>query len=330
MRNDKLGDFMLAYPSFRLLKERLPGAHVTALVREYTREAALMCPWIDEVLIDPDASSGTRPLIDALRAGRYDAVVTLFSTTRVGYACWRAGIPYRLAPASKLAQVFYNRRCVQRRSRSEKPEWAYNLDLAAELLRDHGLPAATTPSGPYLSFPRAELAALDERLRSAHGIATGARIVMVHPGSGGSAVNLSLEQYARLLRALSATPPLGFVISAGPGEGARAGELADLLIGMHAVVHASEGSLTDFARHIAVADLFISGSTGPLHIAGALDVPTAAFYPRRRSATALRWQTLNSPERRLAFSPPESAEERDMGAIDVAAAAAEISRRFLR
>jgi len=87
--------------------------------------------------------------------------------------------------------------------------------------------------------------------------------------------------------------------------------------------------LRRFAQHIQFADLFISGSTGPLHIAGALDRPTAAFYTRRRSATSLRWQTLNRPERRLAFSPPDTAAEEDMSAVDVTAAAAAISERFL-
>jgi hypothetical protein len=60
-----------------------------------------------------------------------------------------------------------------------------------------------------------------------------------------------------------------------------------------------------------------------------LNVPTAAFYTRRRSATALRWQTLNSPEKRLAFWPPSGADECDMNRIDVVKAAAEISRKFL-
>ncbi|MEJ2142293.1 MAG: glycosyltransferase family 9 protein, partial [Gammaproteobacteria bacterium] len=80
--------------------------------------------------------------------------------------------------------------------------------------------------------------------------------------------------------------------------------------------------------HIQFADLFISGSTGPLHIAGALDVPTAAFYPRRRSATPLRWQTLNSEARRLAFTPAEDAEETDVSAIDVEAATRQINSQY--
>jgi ADP-heptose:LPS heptosyltransferase len=99
--------------------------------------------------------------------------------------------------------------------------------------------------------------------------------------------------------------------------------------GMPVSIYHSTAGLEQFARHIAIGSLFISGSTGPLHIAGALDRPTAAFYPRRRSATALRWQTTNSESRRLAFSPPELTPEEDMSNIDIRAAAAEISDKFL-
>ncbi len=43
-----------------------------------------------------------------------------------------------------------------------------------------------------------------------------------------------------------------------------------------------------------------------LHIAGALDIPTVAFYSSRQSATSLRWQTLNSNEKRLSFTSKDT------------------------
>jgi len=79
-----------------------------------------------------------------------------------------------------------------------------------------------------------------------------------------------------------------------------------------------------------MCDVFISGSTGPLHIAGALNCCTAAFYPRRKSSTALRWQTVNDQYRRLAFMPPPESDENDMQAIDAVRCAGEISAHFLQ
>ena len=52
VRNDKIGDFMLAWPSFAMLKRSM-DCHVTALVPAYTAPLARLCPWIDEIILDP-------------------------------------------------------------------------------------------------------------------------------------------------------------------------------------------------------------------------------------------------------------------------------------
>ena len=330
VRNDKLGDFMLAYPSFALLKGSLPKAEVYALVPEYTCDMAEACAWIDGVVIDPGQGTAARSvarLSQALRQERFNAVIALYSTTRVGLATALARIPYRLAPATKLAQFFFNRRLKQRRSRSEKPEFEYNLDLIRRFLSDHQIEAGSPTPTPYLKFSADETAALGDTFRADHAIGPEAKLVFVHPGSGGSSRNLSLEQYARLAAGLHSEAGHVVVITAGPEEVERVERLSSMMEGARHVIYVSDQGLKRFAQHIQISDLFISGSTGTLHIAGALDRPTAAFYSGRQSATALRWRTLNSPGRRLAFSA--SAEAEDLSGIDVEAAAREISERYL-
>lgn len=323
---------MLAYPTFLLLKQALPDSAIHALVPTYTREMALCCAGIDAAVLDPgtDAPASEQfALLRRLRQAHFDAVLTLFSTTRIGWLTAAARIPYRLAPATKIAQLFYNRRLTQRRSRSAKPEYVYNLDLGVKLLADHGIVDPVLPKAPYLRFAGTDVAALRAEFCGTRGIAPSDRLVFIHPGSGGSANNLSVEQYATLVRNLRTPTSMTLVITAGPGEELNAARLESLTEGLSRTVYYSREGLRRFAQHIQFADIFISGSTGPLHIAGALDRPTAAFYTRRRSATSLRWQTLNRPERRLAFTPPDTAAEEDMGAVDVMAAADTINERFL-
>ena len=330
VRNDKLGDFMLTCPTFALLREALPDARIDALVQDYTAPMAEQFAGIDTVIRDPGPGWGsTLALARRLRRERYDAVIVLFSTTRIGLALWLAGIPVRLAPATKLAQIFYNRRVRQRRSRSEKPEYEYNRDLAVALLQEWGIvePGPFTP--PCLRFPPEEREATRKDFLARYRLPDDSRLLFVHPGHGGSANNLRVDQFAELIRQLDPVPPWRIVITAGPGEESQARALADGIADRQPIVHVSREGLATFARHLDLADLFISGSTGPLHIAGALDRPTAAFYTRRRSATSLRWQTLNAPERRLAFSPPETAEAEDMSQVDLAAAAEAIRARFI-
>lgn len=341
VRNDKLGDFMLAWPVFALLKHHWPEAHISALVPAYTAPMAELCPWIDEVVI-ANREDGALTLRSQLRQRRYDALLTLFSTGRVALAGCLAAIPYRLAPATKLAQFCYNHRLTQRRSRSEKPEYAYNLDLAYQLLHDlKQLPLQHTGSEdmadflprklhrPLLQFDADEVQTLRMTFCRQHGLEPQSRLIFIHPGSGGSANNLGPEQYAKLALALRSKEPLAFAITAGPGEERIAGKLKDMLHPLAAAVLRPEGGLAELSRHLQFADLFISGSTGPLHIAGALDRPTATFYPRHRSATPLRWQTLNAAEKRLAFTPPSDADAMEVASIDVEAAADKISEKLL-
>lgn len=96
----------------------------------------------------------------------------------------------------------------------------------------------------------------------------------------------------------------------------------------HAVIESTEG-VRAFAELLANADVFVASSTGPLHIAGALDRPSAGFYERRITRGPLRWHTLNSPDRLLSFTPPPGADERDVQATDIDAAVSQINERFL-
>ncbi len=305
VRNDKLGDFMLAWPALALLKAA--GCHVAVLVPAYTAPLADLCPSVDAVVIDPGTTASAieqKGLSDQVRQGGFDAALCLFSTWRIGMLLRRAGIAYRMAPATKLAQILFTHRIKQRRSQSQKPEWQYNLELAAACLKGLNRPV-TSVSAPYLMLPAAQVQARRETLALELALPSDKRWLMVHVGSGGSANNLSIAQYEALLAALAQRlPDWVMVLTGGPAEQGMVGHLMTSLINRQVPVALLVGrDLTNFAQDIAAADAFMAGSTGPLHIAGALDVPTIGFYPLRRSATSLRWQTLNSPARRLAISP---------------------------
>ena len=329
VRNYRLGDFMLAWAAFALVRSSAPDAVISALVPEYTREMAELCPSIDRVLIDPGETAGTRSLAKEFSRGGFDALVAIYSTARVGAAAWLARIPNRVAPATQIFQYFYNHRLRQRRSRSEKPEYEYNVDLMRFALGKLSVEAGAQPGPPYLRFAPQATSTLRARFMAGESIPAEHRLVMIHPGHGGSARNLTPRQYAELALGLRSRSGHTVVVCAGPGERETA-EAVGARIGPPASrVYVSRDGIAAYARFIACADVFISGSTGPLHVAGALDVPTAAFYPRRRSATALRWQTLNREARRMAFCPPPGAGGEDMAAVDVQGASAQISTRYL-
>ena len=331
-RNDRLGDFMLAWPALQTLHLSVPDAHLAVLAQAYTAPLAKLCKGVDEVIEDPreDGELGNaRALARLFRPSRFDAAVALFSRFDVALGLALARIPLRVAPATKLAQVFYTHRLKQHRSQSTKPEWVYNLELAEFFLRQLGVEHSVWAQPPYLTFPLSLLSENRRKLAQRLGIEATRAWAFIHPGHGGSSPTLPVDLFARIARELAAAGAVP-VISEGPADAAAAEALAGALGGVGHVRYRSEAGLDAFARDLAVADVFISGSTGPLHMAGALDVPTVGFYPHRRSASALRWQTLNSDQRRLAFMPPPSAGEHDFAALDIGAVCRTISAFLAR
>ncbi|MEJ2051550.1 MAG: glycosyltransferase family 9 protein [Calditrichota bacterium] len=250
---------------------------------------------------------------------------------RIGVVLWISRIPYRLAPTTNASLIFYNNRLTQRRSHSIKPEFEYNRDLVFHFLNNHGVTPDSAVARPYLQFPKEEVRQLRKDFMASKGIPGDQRLIFIHTGSGGSAHNLSLEQYVKLGRTIAGQANCTLVLTAGPGERDNALAVVETLRAESypAVLYHSDKGLIHFARHLAFADVFISGSTGPLHIAGALNRPTVGFYSRRRVSSSLRWQTLNAPDRRLYFHPPEDTEETDMDGIDMEFAGQEIIRMFL-
>jgi ADP-heptose:LPS heptosyltransferase len=331
IRNDKLGDFMLAWPAFALLKAQYSDCSITALVPAYTQPMAVLCPWIDDVIIDDNKTaslSGARVLAKKIKTRQFDASISFYSEARTALALWLAKIPERYGPATKIAQIFLNKKLRQRRSSSSKPEYQYNNDLARFYILSKGDVPVTQPSGPYLTFPAYELDEVNRSFRAEHKISDTAKIIFIHPGSGGSAVNLSLQQYAKLADLIARNNSVHIVISCGPDELDIAQSLAGMIKHASVSCYHSTAGLVDFAKHIGICDLFISGSTGPLHIAGALDVATAAFYPTKRSATALRWQTTNSSHNQIIASAKPVSDENDALEIDVDQISNEINNKL--
>jgi len=303
-RHDKIGDFVLALPLCWAIKQAFPKTRLTVLVARVNEEFARQIPFIDDVLLYERGWRGFFQTLHRLKRTKVLASISLFIDTRLGCLLWLAGIPARISPATKFAQIFFNGRVVQRRSRVEKPEWAYNLELGKQLFPD--LPQAVRR--PLLVPPRAVLddTPVAEILRAC----SGRKVVVFHPGFGGSSDgNLALVDYIRLARIASEVPGVHVVFTFGPDDLAAYEQVrasldfkADLVQGLP--------SLWAFCAFLQACTLFVSTSTGPMHLAGAVNAQTLSIFGASVFASSRRWEPLNERERQSNFmlSGPPSAE----------------------
>ena len=303
-RHDKIGDFVLALPLCWAIKQASPETKITVLVSRVNEAFARQIPFIDYVLLYQPGWRGFLRTLHCLRQARVFASISCFIDTRLGCLLWLAGVPKRFGPATKFAQVFFNGRVVQRRSRVEKPEWVYNLDLGRSLF----------PSLPQ-SFPRPLLlvprALLDETpVAEVLRACDRKKIVVFHPGFGGSSDgNLPLADYIRLARIASEAPGVHVVFTFGPDDFV-AYEQIKAALDFEADLVRNLPSLWDFCAFIQACTLFVSTSTGPMHLAGAVNTRTLSFFGASAFASSKRWEPLNHSDRQSNFmlSVPPSAE----------------------
>jgi ADP-heptose:LPS heptosyltransferase len=287
VRNDKLGDFITALPTLYVLKHHDPQNRIIALVAPLNRKLAEACDFIDEVIVD--GGGDILELSFKIREANTDASITLFSNTRVALAQWIARIPIRIAPATKIAQIFYNRRITQRRSEVKMAEFEYNLELTKALFPHICLDFPK----PLLVFEGAE-----EAYRSfcaEYGVIQ--PVVAFHPGFGGSSdANWTLAEYLELVKVAQENPHINVVMTFGPDEENLYEEAKALLGESRVVLYRSVGSVVDFALLLSSFKLFISTSTGTYHLANAVGCETFTFFADTRFASALRWKSIGEKQ----------------------------------
>ncbi|MFY9141806.1 glycosyltransferase family 9 protein [Sulfuricurvum sp.] len=288
VRNDKLGDFITALPTLYVLKHHDPSNRIVALVAPLNRRLAEACDFIDEVIVDEGAD--ILELAYKIKQAHIDTSITLFSNTRVAIAQWVAKIALRIAPATKIAQIFYNRRIKQRRSEVKMAEYEYNLELAKALFPEISLDFPK----PLLHFE--ESAKAYAEFCTEFGITK--PVVAFHPGFGGSSdANWTLREYIELVRIAEAVEQIDVVMTFGPDEGKLYEEAKDLLGESRVILYRSQASVVDFAKLLSSFKLFISTSTGTYHLASAVGCETFTFFADTLFASSARWKSIGEKQR---------------------------------
>ena len=193
---------------------------------------------------------------------------------------------------------------MQKRSKSLKPEFEYNLDLVDELFEILNLKdIEDADDAPFLTLDYEQSLLYKKEFIEKYKLKEDRKIIFLHPSTGGSSKGLSLDTYADLCRGLRKFDDYNFLIHSSHKDRNVAKDLEEKIRNDVSVnIIQPTNDLSKMIHNINVSDVFISGSTGPLHVAGALNKKTIAFYPNKKSSTSLRWETINSFNKRLSFT----------------------------
>lgn len=268
VRPDRIGDLVLTLPMAKCLRSYYPDLRIEFLVSDYNAPVLKYVDYADDFIkIGPNGGQ-LRALLAELEKKSYDIVIFAKPNWRTAFAAFLAAIPLRIGTGRRFYSVLFNRRL----NYSRKYSNCHEVDLNLAMLQVFGIKLAAGSLYPEMHVNMCGRGGLPA-------IANGEKYIIIHPGSKGSAPNWPSKFYLELIKKLS--KQLRIIVT---GQGDKIPGLADDIIDMT--------NKTDFdglVEAIAGACLFISGSTGPLHMAAALGVPALGLYPGHPVLGPQRW-----------------------------------------
>jgi len=283
-RHDKIGDFITILPMLEIIKSQ-SNHRIIVLVSKVNLELAKSIDTIDDVIL---YTKDTRTLIKQIKEKNIDASLSCFIDTHLAWVLFLARIKTRISPATKFSQIFFNRTLKQSRSQSIKTEWQYNIDLLGLI----DINVSYDFERPLLHFSKG--------LTS-----TNIKTVAFHSGSGGSSDgNLRLDDYLNLARSLSASDKVRVLFTFGPDDDLNK-QYIEKHLDFDAEVINSNNSLLSFCQLLNNVDVLVSTSTGPMHLAGALNIHTLSFFGSSQFAGPKRWATVSDSSKQNNVQVPE-------------------------
>ncbi len=285
VRTDRIGDLVLTIPMAAKIKEFYPGARITFLIRDYTAPLLEKHPDIDEILIlkEKNGKADLKENLNEIRKGNYDTCFLVYPTFKIALIIFLSGIPVRIATAYRWYSFLFNKKIKEHRKSGDRHELEYNLNMLEKInirTTDNYKPVAFN-----IQVDEKALKKVKDFLSDKMGPEE-KKIIIVHPGSGGSAVDLPLIRMKELVEKLAQSLSYQIILTGSSQEFDICREVAGK---SKVIISAGEFNLGELTALISQADVLIANSTGPIHIAAAFGKKIIGFYPRIKSCAKERW-----------------------------------------
>ena len=311
-----IGDIILAMPFLAQVRARFPEARITMLAQPVAAEilagTGLVDDFIPAKLTWVPAQNRASPQYDwrelrrlrkELRARQFDVAFSCRLHVRehlllgLSGATRRVGYTFGGGDALLTDPV-----AVDDPYRQKADDWI-------RLLEPFGRPQPGR--APRLLISEAESARANELL-SSRGISMTDVVVGIHPGASLVEKRWPLESFREVATALAARSDLRVVVFVEPSS------YGDSLADIPGVASVKVG-LRDLIALIGRCDLLVCNDSGPMHLAGALNVPTVAAF----GAGIDRWYSpLGEGHEAVAAQPAQRSDPKKLDEAEVRSPAA--------
>lgn len=276
-RMSAIGDTILTLPVACALREQFPAAHIAWVVERKSSPVVADHPDIDQVIVvergwyvKPRQIASLREQLKGLNT---EVAIDCQSVTKSGMACLLSGARHRIGLRGRYG--------------SELSPWLNNvlIDPIKPHLTDRSL-ELTAPLG--ITAPRVKWKLLvsdserSDAQRALRTLGIDGPYNVINPGAGWDSRLWEMRRFAEVARHLGLRHDLPSIVIWG-GE-RELGWANRIVCGSRG--HAALAPRTSIKQAIAIieeAEMFVSGDTGPLHMAVAVGTPSVGLHGATRA-----------------------------------------------
>ncbi len=308
LRLERIGDLLMTLAAIRQVRATWPEAEidlvvgswnapVARLVDEVSRVETLDVPWL--------AREGTGASTTALlrrawewRRRRYDLALNFEGDIRSHLLMAVAGAPVRagfpMAGGGPLLTL-----SVDHDPAVHTADNARHLVERVATRLDAAVPFALRADGHRLPVPDDAKRRAEDRLAA---VAGARRIFGLHASGGREIKQWHPDRFGEAMATLAARHEAAIVLTGGPGDAALVAAVRTRIpVGVPILDLAGQVDLVTLAAVLARLDLFVTGDTGPMHLAAAVGTPIVAVFG---PSTPLRYAPLTARSRVVRIDLP--------------------------
>lgn len=289
-RTDKLGDVILTLPLISEVQRIFPDSEISFLTKSFVKDL-IEGYFAFNRLITLESLNGFFSSLKFLKKEKFDIVINVYPRFKLALLFFLAGIKCRIGTGYRWYSFLHNKKLYEHRKNSVKHESEYNIDLLKTITVK-----ATYHSNFVFTYTDEEKQTLDEKLKKIN-LSFSEKYIIVHPGSKGSAIDWSVENFKLYVKKFLEEFKNTKIVLTGIREE------SEILTGIcnsvpeehkNFVINLCDKlNLKELMILIDNSKLFVSNSTGPIHIAGALNKNIIGFYPNQAPMNETRWRPLS-------------------------------------
>jgi ADP-heptose:LPS heptosyltransferase len=288
IRPDRIGDVVLTTPLIRAVKQSFRNSFVAVMVGSYTAPLLENNPHVDLIITDdPVGKDSGQPgfwrQVSRLRQLHFDTGLMPLPRERHAWMMFLAGINKRVGVGTKLYQVLTGMKSV---SRHKYIPLRHEADYVMDLGRFIGVTGEDLIPELFVSQEEKDFG---KTIYTHYGFDFTKPIIGINPGSNKSSPNWSVDKYVLLVEQLSKY--FQVFVNVGPKISGLEHHFGQTSKNIFVYAPKDLRELIGLCVHLSV---LVSPSTGTMHIASALKIPTVSLFCPLTACSPMLWGPLGN------------------------------------